>query len=243
VPPLTLAIVEGTDAGREIPVTEATLFGRDPSSDVVIAESEVSSKHASFVPMDGGLAVEDLDSTNGTFVNGQRLSGSHRLQPGDRIQIGSMVLEVRGPAAAPAPAETPAVAQPLAVTRERRIPTLPLLVFTSGQMAGTELPVAGQVVVGRDPGAADVILDQDTEISRRHATFSQSGAGLTVQDLGSTNGTFVNGRRLTGAIALETGGEAPYCIYIMKNWLLLYYESVLFHTNHFSFTSFSKSTP
>ena len=52
---------------------------------------------------------------------------------------------------------------------------MPVLVFVGGQKAGTELPVGGQIVLGRDPGAADVILDQDTEISRRHATFSPPG--------------------------------------------------------------------
>ena len=89
--------------------------------------------------------------------------------------------------------------------RPRQIPNVPLLVFASGQMAGEEVPVGGQVVVGRDPGAADVILDQDGDVSRRHATFSPSGAGLTVEDLGSTNGTFVNGHRLTATVPLNTG--------------------------------------
>jgi ABC-2 type transport system ATP-binding protein len=90
-------------------------------------------------------------------------------------------------------------------SRTVQIPTAPVLVFLGGQRAGSEVPVDSQVVVGRDRGAADVILDQDNELSRRHATFSPAGAGLTVQDLGSTNGTFVNGQRLTEAIALKTG--------------------------------------
>jgi ABC-2 type transport system ATP-binding protein len=80
-----------------------------------------------------------------------------------------------------------------------------VLVFVDGQRAGTEVPVSGAVVVGRDVGAADVILDEDPQISRRHATFSPAGAGLTVQDLGSTNGTFVNGQRLAGTVALNSG--------------------------------------
>ena len=58
---------------------------------------------------------------------------------------------------------------------------------------------------GRDPGAADVVLDQDPDISRRHASFSPAGDGLTVEDLGSTNGTFVNGHRLQYAVTLGTG--------------------------------------
>jgi ABC-2 type transport system ATP-binding protein len=56
-------------------------------------------------------------------------------------------------------------------------------------------------------GVADVILDEDTEVSRRHAAFSPAGSGLTVQDLASTNGTFVNGQRLAGTVALGNGDK------------------------------------
>ena len=147
--------------------------------------------------------VEDLDSTNGTFVNDQRLSGSRQLQAGDRVRLGNTVLEVRAPAPAVEPAE--AVMPEVAVTRQRQIPTLPVLVFVAGQNAGNEITVGVPVVLGRDPGVADVVLDKDDEISRRHASFTPSGAGLTVADLGSTNGTFVNGQRATGAVPLGAG--------------------------------------
>ena len=50
-----------------------------------------------------------------------------------------------------------------------------------------------------------MVLDQDPDISRRHASFSPVGDGLTVEDLGSTNGTFVNGHRLQYAVTLSTG--------------------------------------
>jgi ABC-2 type transport system ATP-binding protein len=202
VPPL-LAIVEGVDVGREFSVSGTVLVGRDAgAADVVIADTEVSKRHASFELVDGGIEVADLGSTNGTFVNGERLLGAQRLVVGDRVRLGATVVEVRSGAVASAEPIGPAG---LGVTRVRRIPTLPLLVFVSGQRAGSEVPVGSQVVVGRDPGAADVVLDQDTEVSRRHATFSPAGAGLTVQDLGSTNGTFVNGERLTATAPLKTG--------------------------------------
>ena len=87
----------------------------------------------------------------------------------------------------------------------REIPTVPTIAIVSGQRAGSEVPVGGQIVVGRDPGAADVVLDGDAEISRRHAAFSPAGAGLTVRDLGSINGTLVNGEQIVGTVALRTG--------------------------------------
>ena len=198
---LTLVIVEGQEAGRELPVSGTLLMGRDPTADVVLADSEISSRHASFAPVDGGIAVEDLGSTNGTYVNDQRVTGTQELRAGDRIRLGGTVVEVRGPAAAPA-ITPPTVDQ---VTRAKQIPTLPVLAFTSGQYAGTEHVVGEQLVVGRDPGAADIVIDQDADVSRRHASFSPAGHGLTVQDLGSTNGTIVNGHRLDYAVSLSTG--------------------------------------
>ena len=87
----------------------------------------------------------------------------------------------------------------------REIPTVPTIAIVSGQRAGSEVPVGGQIVVGRDPGAADVVLEGDAEISRRHAAFSPAGAGLTVRDLGSINGTLVNGEQIVGTVALSTG--------------------------------------
>src|SRR5437870_4931121 len=119
MPHVTLAIVEGQEAGREFSVTQTTVIGRDPGADLVIPDSNVSLKHASLVLVDGGIAVEDLGSTNGTFVNDQQVTESHKLQPGDRIRLGTTVLEVRAPA--PAPAE--AGGEDRQATRVREIPT------------------------------------------------------------------------------------------------------------------------
>ncbi len=90
-------------------------------------------------------------------------------------------------------------------SRVRQIPALPALVVLTGDLAGTQVPVESHIVVGREAGVADVILDRDSQVSRRHAAFSLSGAGLTVQDLESTNGTFVNGERVAGTVPLNDG--------------------------------------
>jgi ABC-2 type transport system ATP-binding protein len=227
VPDFTLAIIEGRQAGLEFAVSETTVIGRDPSADIVLSDSRTSRRHASVLPRNRSVAVEDLGSTSGTFVNGQRVRGTQELRAGDRIRVGGTVLELRGkappapPASAqsasrqvtrvtevpPLPSQPPAPATHPAAegTRVVQIPAPPVLVFVEGPRTGTEIPVTGQVVVGRDEGVADIVLPSDPEISRRHATFAPAGAGLTVQDLGSTNGTFVNGHRVSGAVALRTG--------------------------------------
>jgi ABC-2 type transport system ATP-binding protein len=203
VPSVHLVVVEGPDTGREFEITARSVVGRDPSVDIVIGDAEASGRHAA-VAVDGdGLTVEDLGSTNGTFVNGERITGPRRLAAGERVRFGTTVLEARGAAAPPPP---PAAApQELRETIVRRIPTVPVLVFVGGTRDGTTVPVGRPVVVGRDHGAADVVLADDADVSRRHAVFAPAGAGLTVLDLGSTNGTFVNGHRLDYAVTLATG--------------------------------------
>jgi len=64
------------------------VFGRDPASDVVFQDSQVSRRHARIAADDTGIYVEDLESANGVFVNGERIRGRLRLSVGDRIKIG-----------------------------------------------------------------------------------------------------------------------------------------------------------
>ena len=65
--------------GQEITI------GRDPSNDISIKDSEVSRQHARLLAQAGDYVLEDLGSTNGTFVNGQRLIGPHLLKPGEMV--------------------------------------------------------------------------------------------------------------------------------------------------------------
>jgi predicted component of type VI protein secretion system len=67
------------------------LIGRDPSSPLPVADAEVSRKHARLYFQGGYYVVEDLGSTNGTFVNGRRLAGPEVLQSGDVIHLGENV--------------------------------------------------------------------------------------------------------------------------------------------------------
>ena len=202
-----LAVVQGEDRGNEHTVDGQTVIGRDPSSDLVLTDPQVSARHAALEPGGQVLFITDLGSSNGTFVNDTRIAPSQpaEAKEGDSVELGATVIEVRREAVVPtAPPVMLAASQ---LTGPREIPRLPVLVFTTGQMAGTELPSGQQIVVGRDAGVADVILDRDTDVSRRHAAFSPAAAGVTVQDLGSTNGTFVNGHRLVGTRPLSAGDQ------------------------------------
>jgi pSer/pThr/pTyr-binding forkhead associated (FHA) protein len=92
---LILEIVEGDEAGRQAALTGPIEIGRDSSADVSLKDEQASRRHAR-VSGQGDLAlVEDLGSTNGTYVNGQPIEGPRALRPGDQIRVGLTVLELR----------------------------------------------------------------------------------------------------------------------------------------------------
>jgi pSer/pThr/pTyr-binding forkhead associated (FHA) protein len=77
------------------PVLERATIGRGTAADVVVPDRAVSRIHAS-VRVDGQtVVVEDLDSSNGTMVNGEPIAAARRLAPGDVVTVGSTELEVR----------------------------------------------------------------------------------------------------------------------------------------------------
>jgi hypothetical protein len=102
-PPARLVLTEvaPTDGrpGRSIPLYGELIIGRRPPADVLLRDDAVSGRHARVARQDGAWIVEDLGSTNGTFVNGQRLTGPVGLAPGDVLVTGSATwrFETDGP--------------------------------------------------------------------------------------------------------------------------------------------------
>lgn len=81
-----------------------------------------------------------------------------------------------------------------------------VLVIRSGPGSGSEIPVDGELVLGRDPRSADRVID-DPGVSRGHAAVRDFGGVVTVEDLGSSNGTYANGHRISGEVELTDGDE------------------------------------
>jgi predicted component of type VI protein secretion system len=93
---LILEIVEGSEAGRQLPLDSVVDVGREPSLPLHLDEdTQVSRRHARISLQGGTAVVEDLGSTNGTYVNDQPISSPRVLNPGDKVRIGLTVLELR----------------------------------------------------------------------------------------------------------------------------------------------------
>ena len=93
---LILEIVEGPGAGRQVPVDGAVDVGREPTLSLHLDEDkQVSRRHARFSLQGSEVVVEDLGSTNGTYVNDQPISTPRTLRPGDKVRVGLTVLELR----------------------------------------------------------------------------------------------------------------------------------------------------
>jgi hypothetical protein len=140
-------------------------------------------------PEQGAAPVQSPQPAIGTQAPGQA--------PASVAPPAQVPLPTPAPAFEPPPASPPADPALAAATR-----AAPTLVFQSGALAGRRIPIAAQVSLGREN--ADVVLD-DPEVSRQHARITWNLERLELSDLGSANGTFVNGQRIAATHELENG--------------------------------------
>ena len=92
---LALEFIEPHDrTGERIDVDNALTIGRSPDCDLVMSDTFLSSRHARFANDEGDLSIEDLGSTNGTYVNQELVDGRVHLERGDIVQVGGVLFEV-----------------------------------------------------------------------------------------------------------------------------------------------------
>lgn len=95
--PTLLAVTEGRLAGTTIPLHgNGILIGRNPECALVLDDDFASGRHCRIFPRDGGWFVEDLGSTNGTFLAGAKLTTAQPITIGSVLRIGRTVLELQG---------------------------------------------------------------------------------------------------------------------------------------------------
>jgi pSer/pThr/pTyr-binding forkhead associated (FHA) protein len=185
-------------------------LGRRADVDVPLPFAVLSGVHAR-ISRDGagaGWSVEDMGSTNGTWVDGARLGPGERrpLRPGAELRLATVRLRFEGEGPAAAASEgTGTIARRLVddlFGDEGGAPTV--RVVRGAPAASLALAVPGRAyVAGRAEGCALCLPVE--EVSREHAAFVRGAEGVVVRDLGSKNGVLVGGVRVTGERALADG--------------------------------------
>lgn len=154
---------------------QSARVGRAPDNDIVVNHPSVSGHHLCLENRGGTWTVTDLKSTNGTQLNGQLIppNEARPLQSGSVIRIGDLTGN--------------SVSMSIETGEADSLRTLAL-----GKL---DLSNLTQVVIGRDPNSY-LPLNHPT-VSTRHAMILKQDGALLIRDLGSTNGTFVNGNRIS----------------------------------------------
>ncbi len=210
-------LVSLTD-GREYQVAVAPfVFGRDAEAQIVIGSPDASRRHAEIVGLPDGDVLIDL-SANGTYVNGQRIASRHRLKSLDVIRIGAEEFRYYPapkltPVGAPAGAEfrlgdtlmgLPNFQKPVAPAPAVAERPLAHIRVKGGASKGQRFAVRTPVVnIGRAE-FNDVRL-ADPSVSSSHAKILLREGVWSLTDLGSTNGTTVDGDPVTEEVALSPG--------------------------------------
>jgi pSer/pThr/pTyr-binding forkhead associated (FHA) protein len=175
--------------GDRVALAERLRIGCSLDNDIVTAGDEVDDYHLRIELVDRGPVAVPVGA-NSFVVNGRHRSMPTGLMPGDRIEVGEVRLTLEADGGPPVRVD------------EWRL-------HAPGDGAGT--PLHGVVDVGREPDSA--LCLPDGHVSRRHARLVNCAGTVWVQDLASANGTFVNGRRISGACRLFHGDEVRFDIF------------------------------
>jgi len=197
-----------------------TVAGRG-NVDLQFADGFMSRRHALFEAEADGVTVRDLGSANGTFVGEKRIPAEETvpLSESDVVRIGQTVLRLRfgvaGKQPAESPTEEPPAAEeegtsdedrppglsPIGALSEARMEIAPALSQWSLAREGVQeffLPY-GESVLGRKPDQCQIVIRGDGFISGAHCRLIVTETTLEVEDLETTNGTFINGERIERA--------------------------------------------
>lgn len=233
--------------GREYTVgDQGVFFGRDAASDIVVTSGEVSRRHAQILPTIQGYVLND-SSTNGTFVNEERIDGSRVLARADVVRIGGDEFRFYADESQPAtPSPPPPVEPQEAAPPAEAKPPLPVgaaarlnntmmgmpafnpatlkpaprpsgvlasLLVRKGSLKGERFPIRVPIVnIGR-ADYNDIVINHES-VSQAHAKLQRRDEVWVLSELGSTNGTMVDGAQVDDEMPLSPGstiilGEVP----------------------------------
>jgi len=169
-------------------------IGRAASNDLRLVESHISRQHAKISCGDGAFVIQDLGSSNGTFVNGTRIHGEEALSLGDEIHLFVTAFKL---------VAAQDVNEPTATRSEAGTGGRASLRVTRGPQQGQVFLLRKkELYIGRStPSASWEIALHDPTVSRPHAFLVQDKQHWKLFDLGSINGTAVNKQPIAGGKA------------------------------------------
>ncbi len=151
--------------------------GRSPQNDIVIDNKNVSSSHACFKILNNEIILEDVGSTNGTYVNGEKIT-SQKVTASDTITFSKQHTfdwsRLKKLVNTDQPAKTEGAGRVHTKIKEREV-----------------------INIGRSSDN-DLVIN-NIKVSRKHAKLEKTGNEWFIEDLGSSNGTFLNGEKVKGS--------------------------------------------
>jgi pSer/pThr/pTyr-binding forkhead associated (FHA) protein/tetratricopeptide (TPR) repeat protein len=215
--PAVLIVSRSQTQIRKSPLSDAAfVIGRSAECDLPLEDKAVSRQHAKILFRQGNYEIQDLGSRNGTLLNKDRIKAPVLLREGDVVTIGPFDLRFyqseRASTPSAAPADAPASAtmaidakDVARVGKQARTGSARgrgsdaflsvKVVVTDGPLKGTTFDRWGEVLTFGRSSENNVIL-QDEAVSLKHARIVRDGATFVIEDLGSSNGTFVQGGRI-----------------------------------------------
>jgi ABC-type multidrug transport system ATPase subunit len=183
-------------------------LGRSPDCEVLFDPDTmrmISGEHARLEQTADGCVLVHLSSTNPTFCNDRDVQGRVPVKVGDLIRLGRSGPEIE--ILALPPLKTPSTgggSHPAAIPGATVQAGPQHLALLRGSADAERMPIGRGGIIGRPGGEAKFVLDHP-HVSRQHARLVVKEDSVVLQDLGSANGTFVNGKRIAKRVTLSEG--------------------------------------
>ena len=161
-------------------------IGRSPQNSLVIDDANVTDFHAEIHNKNNKVFILSKDKNARLYINNEKTIKAKQLTPGDIIKLGSIELDVIDP-------QSTQYQSSLGL-KPAKAPEWKLK-STASWMENQLFPIKGKIVLGRDP-SCDISIPVE-HLSRRHVECEVKGGKLLIRDLDSSNGTYLNGNRIT----------------------------------------------
>ena len=191
-------VVEGDDP-QVIPLSDVCRIGRDKGNEVALEDPGLSRRHCRIFREGADFILEDLKSANGTFLEGKRVDRV-KLKHGDRISLGdaTLLIDLEDPGDVPS-ADAKSVLELEEPGEGARFE----LVFMAGERAGERVHlISERITFGRK--SSNTVVLKDAKVSGVHCEVALEDGRAVLRDLGSTNGTLLEGKRID-EIVLDHG--------------------------------------